>query len=317
MQLSPHPAVLGLLAAVACFAARTCDAATEPIVGLLMKDRSVFWKSLEASAAAELRRAGGTLIVKAPLVSSNTPQQVALLDLLAEEADLDALLIGPLSLEEFKQPLAALRARGVKVVVLDTPVAEEPLGDVYVGYDQVAMARDAARSFAALAGPTDEYAVLHIVSYDVTVVREREFIGALREIHPRAAITADRDSRDRIHDDYLQCCRLLDNHPNAQAVATLYTGSSLDMIRAIKTKGRSGTVKHLGFGSGLPEEVVTAIESDHLHVWVAQQPKEIGRVAAGAALDLLAGRAVPTLLKPDYLIVTRKNLSDRAVQSLR
>lgn len=314
--MSPPPllAVLGRLGCLILFVALACNAAAGPKVGLLMKDRGIFWKSLEAGAADELKRAGGTLIVKAPLVSSNTRQQLALLNLLAAEDDLDALLIGPLELEEFTQPLAELRARGVKVVVIDTPIAEDATADVCIGYDQVAMARDAARAFAELAGPTDEYAVLHIVSYDVTVVREREFIGALREIHPQAVISVDRDSTSRIHDDYHQCCRLLDNHPNARAMATLYTGSSLDMIRAIKTKGRSGTVKLLGFGSGLPKEVVDAIKDGQLHVWVAQLPRDIGRVAAGAVLDLLAGRPVPKLIVPEYFIVTRKNLSDPKIQ---
>ncbi len=317
MHNNPVRTAFGCLVCLVLACAVPCRATDGPKVGLLMKDRTPFWRSVEAGAAAEVRQAGGTLVAKAPSVSSNTGQQLALLDLLAEEENLAALLVGPLSVEDFRRPLAALASRGVKVVVIDTPPTEEPLGHVAIGYDQAEMARAAARAFAALAGPTDEYALLHIVSYDVTVVREREFLGELRRVRPEAVVRADRDSTERIHDDYLQCCKLLDNHPNARAVATLYTGSSLDMMRALKTKGRAGAVKHLGFGVGLPAEVAEAIEADQLHAWVAQLPDEIGRAAAKAALDLLAGVRVPKPIAPEYFIVTRQNISDRRIRRLR
>jgi len=76
-------------------------------------------------------------------------------------------------------------------------------------------------------------------------------------------------------------------------------------------------VLHFGFGTGLPAEVVEAIENGVTQVWIAQQPKMFGVRGVEAAVALVAGKPVPPVIDVDYCVVTKENLHDPKIQALR
>jgi len=307
---------LRFLPACALACALQLPALAGPKVGLLMKDRGVFWTSVEAGATEAVAAAGGTLVAKGPQTASNLGQQLALLSLLGGEEGLAALLVSPLSVEEFQRPLAVLKARGVKIVVLDTSPTDA-FGDTFVGYDQEAMAREAGRFFAGLVQPGDEMAMLRANTLERISLREKTFVAAVKELHPDAVVHMDVMAGATKEDDYPQSCLLLERHPGIRAVATMFTAPSLGMLRAIKDKEVGGKIRHLGFGTGLPAAAVEAIEAGRLQGWVAQQPSFIGKKAVEAAFALLAGKTVPRWIEVEYVVVTKANLADPGIQALR
>jgi ribose transport system substrate-binding protein len=286
-----------------------------PKVGLLMKDRGLFWTAAAKGAEEVVTASGGTLVVKAPLHASNLGQQLALLSLFGDEK-VDVLLIAPLTQEEFVRPLGLLKAKGVRIVVLDTALPEG-VGETFVGYNQESMAEAAARVFASFIKEGDEAAMLRANSIERISTREKAFLTALKTLGPDAKIHVDTMAGATKDDDYPQSCLLLERHPNIRIVASMFSAPSMGMINAIKDKGLGGKVHHLGFGSGLPAPAVEALEAGRLDAWVAQQPKLLGKKAAEAGLALLAGKPVSPTNDVEFAIVTPANLKEPAMQALR
>lgn len=284
-------------------------------IGVLLKDRDLFWSAAEKGAIEAGQAAGVELIVKAPLVPNSLSQQLAMLNALVKEP-LDALVIAPLTADDFRPAIEALRAKGTKIVALDTRLSDG-LADVYVGYNQAVMAEDAARFFAGLVPEGERGALLRANSIEGMSEREKTLIATFRNLRGQAALYTDIVAGSEKQDDYEKSVMLLERHGNIKAVCTPFTAASLAMIKAIRDKGLAGKVLQVGFGSSLPDAVVEAIDSGAMACWVAQQPKYIGSKGVEAAVDLLSGKSVPHDLDVTYFLVTKANLRSPQVQAMR
>lgn len=285
-------------------------------IGVLLKDRDLFWSAAERGAVEAGQAAGVELIVKAPLTPNSLGQQLAMLNALMKEP-LDALVVAPLTPDDFRAPVEALRAKGVKIVALDTALPDG-LADVYVGYNQVDMAENAARFFAGLLADGEKAALLRANSIEGMSVREKTLIATFRTTRSQATLFTDVVAGSEKQDDYSKSVLLLERHPDVRAVCTPFTAASLAMIRALADKGLGdGKVLQVGFGSSLPAPVVEAIERGSMAGWVAQQPRLIGSKGVEAAVRLLKGESVPATLDVPYSLVTRENLRSAEVQAMR
>lgn len=288
-------------------------------IGVLLKDRDLFWAAAEKGAVAAGQAAGVELIVKAPLVPNALSQQLAMLNAMTKEP-LDALVLAPLTTDDFKEPIAALAAKGTKIVVLETKLPEG-LGQTYLGYNQAVMAEDAARFFAGLVRDGDKAAMMRAISIEASVdgmtQRERTLVTTFKRLQPKVTLYSDVVAGSERQDDYAKSLLLLERHPDIRAVCTPFSASSMAMIRAIKEKGLAGKIIHVGFGSSLPDAVIEAIETGAMQGWIAQQPKLFGSKGVEAAIALVQGKPVPATIDVPYFVVTRSNLKDPTVQALR
>lgn len=294
----------------------TISAFAAPLkIGVLLKDRDLFWSAAERGAQQAGSAAGVELIIKAPVVPNSLPQQSAMLDALLKEP-IDALVIAPLSENAYRAQLAGLAAKGVKIVALDTNLADN-LAATFVGYNQVSMAEAAGRFFAELVGDTDSAGLLRAYSLEGMSVREKTLLAAFKQWRPNATLHTDIFAGSERQDDLSKSQLLLEKHPEVKAVCTPFSASTMAMTKALQAKGLAGKVQHVGFGTGLPDEVVSAIEQGAMHGWVAQQPNLIGRLGVEAAVKLAQGQAVPATLDVPYTIVTKANLNTPEVQAIR
>jgi ribose transport system substrate-binding protein len=284
-------------------------------IGVLLKDRDLFWSAAEKGAVAAANAAGAEISVKAPLVPNSLAQQLAMFQALTKEP-LDALVIAPLTADEFVAPLTALRAKGVKIVTLDTALAAG-VADVHVGYNQAVMAEEAARHFAELVPESGKAALLRANSIEGMSVREKTLITTFRRLRNQATLYVDVVAGSEKQDDYAKSMLLLETHPGVTAVCTPFTAASLAMIKAIEAKGVAGKIVQVGFGTSLPAEVVAAIERGVMAGWVAQQPRLIGSKGVEAALELIAGKSLPGSVDVPYFVVTKANLQEPEILALR
>lgn len=299
---------------VALLLSATATWAAPAKIGVLLKDRTVFWLAAQKGAEAAAKEAGAELIVKAPLAPNSPAQQLAMLEALIKEP-IDALVIAPLSEGSYKPQLTALAARGVKIIAMDTNL---PAGvaQAYVGYNQVVMAEDAAKVFAKLAagGPAG---IVRANTVDTQNLREKTVLATFKAEAPTATLYVDVFAGGERDDDLPKSMLLLEKHPDVKAVCTLFSATSLAMTKAIQSKNLAGKVQHVGFGTSLPDEVVAAIESGAMQAWIAQQPKLIGAKGVEAAAALLQGKSVPATVDVPYAIVTKDNLKSAEIQSIR
>jgi ribose transport system substrate-binding protein len=207
-------------------------------------------------------------------------------------------------------------ARGVKIVALDSPLPEG-LANTFLRYDQKALGEAVARYAARLIKDGDEVAMLRANTIETISEREKTIISTLKEIYPNLKLDLDVMSGAQKGDDYDQSALLLGRHPNVKVVITPISAGTLGMMKAIKEKNLAGKIQHVGFGVGLPDEVVAAIQSGALQGWIAQEPKMFGIKGIDAAVDLVNGKKVPPVIDIEYQIVTKANLNDPKVQALK
>ena len=113
-----------------------------PRIGVLLKDRDLFFAAVQKGAEEEGKALNVELSIKAPSKANAPGQQLTLLAALEKEP-LDALVISPLAADDFKEPVARLVAKRVKIVALDSPLPEG-LASTFLRYDQKSLGEAAA-----------------------------------------------------------------------------------------------------------------------------------------------------------------------------
>jgi ribose transport system substrate-binding protein len=96
---------------------------------------------------------------------------------------------------------------------------------------------------------------------------------------------------------------LIGRFPDVDAVFPINDPSALGAISAIGSAGKSGKVTVVSVDGS--KEAIDAVRAGKLHSTSAQFPDEIGRVAAEAAYDHLAGKTVAKEIKIPVKLITR------------
>jgi ribose transport system substrate-binding protein len=270
---------LALGVALLAFAAPLTGTA-EPKIGVLLKGRSTFWSAMEKGATEEGAKLGATTLVKAPLAETDISVQIQLVIGLGNQG-IDALVIAPSNKDALAVPVNALAAKGVKIVVVDSPLAGNA-SPVFVGTNQHDAGEAAGRLLATLVHDGDEVSFLkHSQGGGATEAREVGALAKLREAHPGITVHGDIYASSEKGVEAERAELVLTKYPNTKAILASGTPGTMAMMQKLKEKKLGGTVKLVGFGFNLNQEVADAIESGVLQGWIAQLPKDVGAKGVG------------------------------------
>ena len=286
-----------------------------PKIGVLLKGRSPFWSSMEKGATEAGQKLGVEVIVKAPVAETDVSVQIALLNALGNQG-IEALVIAPCSKEALAAPVAALAAKGIKIVVIDSPL-DGKAASVFVATDHQAAGTAAGRLIASLVGETDDVSFLkHSQTSGATLVRESAALAALRELHPKVSVFGEIYASAEKDMEVQKANLLLETRPKTKAILATGTPGSMAMLRVLNEKKLAGQIKLVGCGFNLNPDVASAIDSGAMAGWIAQLPQDVGSKGVEAAVSLLKGESVPATVHTDFVAVTKDNLKDPKVQAL-
>jgi ribose transport system substrate-binding protein len=303
------------VALVLCLLALTPTLTAAPKIGVLLKGRSDFWSAVEKGARDAGQRLGADVIVKAPLNEIDVAVQIRLLQALGAQG-IQALVIAPCNRDTLAAPVAALAAQGVKIVVIDSPLAGSG-GAPFVGTNQRAAGEAAGRLLAGLIGDSDEVSVLkHSQSSAAAQERETGALAVLRESHPRAIVHSDIYASSENGVEAERAALVLQKYPETRAILASGTAGTMAMLRLLEEKKTAGAIKFVGFGFNLNPDVAGALADGTMQGWVAQLPDDVGAKGVAAALALLAGQKVEPVISTDFILITKDNLHDPKVQGL-
>jgi len=203
--------------------------------------------------------------------------------------------------------LAAAKAKGVPVIIVDTDVnPPESLVLCQVLTDNVGAGRMACEELAR-ANPQAKIGVLHFSLSKGCVDRVDGFKEELAK-HPGMQIIdiqeghANKEGvRGVIHD-------FLAKHPKMDAIFAINDVSALEALAGIEAAGRAGQITVLGIAGST--EGAQAIKQGKMLSSCAQMPHEIGRLAVEKAYDALAGRKVDPIVRVPVKLVTKANADD-------
>lgn len=289
--------------------------ASEHKIGVLLKGRTSFWSAVEQGATEAGAAHGVEVIVKFPPSESDIGAQIHLLDALAAQG-VECILLAPANAESLAKPVEALAARGIRIILLDSPLNSE-VGSSFIGIDHKAAGTAAGNLLAGLIKDTDQICIFrHAQGNVVTGAREESALAALRAAHPELVVYSDVyvGNAKELQNERAQY--LLGKHPLATAVLASSTPATMAMLRILSSQPVPGAVKLVGFGYNLNREVAAAIEAGIMYGWIAQLPKELGLIGVEQAVALLDGKSVPREIHPRFMVITRENLHTPEVQAL-
>ncbi|MFE4868264.1 substrate-binding domain-containing protein [Streptomyces sp. NPDC056682] len=216
-----------------------------------------------------------------------------------------SIIVNPVDSDAVGPAVRAADQAGIPVVAADRGVNKADIATL-VASDNVAGGKLAAQTLAEKLGGKGKIAVLQGTA-GTSASRERgagfaEGLKAYPGIEVVARQPADFDRTKGL--DVMT--NLLQSHPDVTGVFAENDEMALGAVKALG--GRAGSsVSVVGF-DGTPDGF-KAVEAGTLYASVAQQPKELGRMAVQNAVRAARGKKADSMVKVPVKVVTRKNVA--------
>ena len=267
-----------------------------------------FFVELNQSLKASLEARGDRLITLDAQYNS-LKQKNDIVELLQQQPAV--VFINPVNWEGIKATLIEVRRRQVPVIIVDAPVSDPDLVLCQVASDNVEAGRLACEALARVK-PAARVAILQHSVNKAAIDRVMGFKAEAAR-HPDMRVLDTQEGKGSAAGARPVMRELLARFPEIDAVFPINDPSALGCLAAIEAAGRAGQVTVVTVDGS--REGAAAILAGQLHASVAQDPREIGRLAAEKAYAHLAGQAVEKDVKVPVRLITRENAP--AVQAAR
>ena len=266
-------------------------------VALVLKTlNNPFFVEMEAGAREAADSLGIELVVQAPEREIDVEKQMQIVENLLQRR-VDALLITPSGSREIVPAVVKANEAGIPVVVVDTRVDASALGEAggrissFIGSDNVDGGRIAGRFVAERLGGQGRVAVLEgIPGHETGDSRLTGFREVLAE-HPGLEIVSSQTANWERDQAFNVTQNVLQSHPDLDAIFAANDVMALGAVEAVAAAGRTGEIVIVGFDA--QEDARIAIREGRMDATIAQNPREMGRLAVISADRLLRGETAP------------------------
>jgi len=294
--------VAAVMAAVTFFKSGSSGDTTK--VGMSLSTlNNPFFVQMKEGAQEQAKAAGVDLTVTD--AQNDASQQANQLENFTSSG-VDSVIVNPVDSDAAGPGVRGANKAGIPVVAADRGVNKAETATL-VASDNVAGGKLAAKTLADRLGGKGSIIVLQGTA-GTSASRERGAgfaagIKAYPGIRIVAAQPADFDRTKGL--DVMT--NLLQSHPGITGVFAENDEMALGAVKALGSKaGKSVSV--VGF-DGTPDGL-TAVEAGTLYASVAQQPKELGKIAVQNAVRAADGKKVDGMVKVPVKVVTRQNVAD-------
>ena len=283
------------LAAIACN--RFNEALDKPTVALVVKTlNNQFFIDMEAGAKAAADSLGLELLVQAPERETDVERQMQIVENLSQRK-VKVLLLVPNGSKEIVPAVVKANAAQIPVVTVDTRVDAATLAAAgarvatFIGSDNEAGGRLAGAYLVDRLRGSATVAVLEgVPGHETADARLRGFRKALAtsagmQIVASQPANMDRDQAFNVTQNILQ------RHPGITALFACNDVMALGALEAITAAGKGSTISIVGFDA--QDDARKAVSEKRMAATIAQNPREMGRMAMLTAARLLKGETVP------------------------
>ncbi len=282
-------------ALVACN--RGATATARPTVALVVKTlNNQFFIDMEAGAKAAADSLGVELIVQAPDREIDVERQMQIVENLIQRK-VQVLMLVPNGSREIVPAVVKANAAKIPVITVDTRVDAATLkadgGQVatFIGSDNEDGGRMAGAFLIERLHGAAKVAVLEgVPGHETADARLRGFRKALAgtagmQIVASQPANMERDQAFNVTQNILQA------HPDITALFACNDVMALGALEAIQAAGKATVVSVVGFDA--QDDARKAITERRMAATIAQNPREMGRIAVITAMKLIKGETVP------------------------
>lgn len=219
---------------------------------------------------------------------------------------LNSVIVNPVDSDAVGPAARTANKADIPVVAVDRGVNKADVATL-VASDNVAGGKQAAKSLAEKLGGKGTVAVLQGTA-GTSASRERGqgFAEGIKE-YPGIKVVAKQPADFDRTKGLDVMTNMLQSHRGVDGVFAENDEMALGAIKALGGKaGKSVSV--VGF-DGTPDGL-KAVEAGTLYASIAQQPKELGRIAVENALKAAQGKKTASMVKVPVKVVTSKNVAD-------
>jgi ribose transport system substrate-binding protein len=264
-----------------------------------------FYVSMQCGAQEAADAAGAKLTVQGPDKFDATLQN-PMLDAVASTKP-DALLVAPNDVKASAGPLKKIQDAGTKIILVDTTVTDPSIGLSRIASDNNLGGQKAAEALQEL-GVKGKVQVISVdPGISSTDARVAGFDSKAKEL----GYTLAGDTKYS-HNSASTAAQVtgaaLSKDPDLAGIFATNLFTAQGVATGIKTAGKSGKVKVVGFDAG-PDQI-KQLEAGDVQALVAQKPFDIGKQGVEQALNALSGKPVTKTIATESLVVTKANMSD-------
>ena len=225
----------------------------------------------------------------------------------------DAILIAPNDVSASRPPIAAAMAAGIKVVLVDTTLAD-PSGAVsQISSDNLAGGGYAFRAIQQLVPGGGEVLVVNTKpGISTTDQRTQGFADAVKA-DPKFKYVGVQYNQDSASIAAQVTLAALQKNPGIVGIFATNLFGAEGAATGVRQAGKSGKVKIVGFDAG-PDQI-TAVEQGTVQALIAQHPFDIGTNAVDQAYAALTGKQTDPKIGTKFTIITKANLNSAASQA--
>ncbi|MCX5596657.1 substrate-binding domain-containing protein [Streptomyces phaeochromogenes] len=280
------------------------SSSSNPKVGLSLSTlNNPFFVQIKEGAQAEAKKLGADLTVTD--AQNDASQQANQLQNFTSEG-VDSIIVNPVDSDAAGPSVRSANKADIPVVGVDRGVNKAETAAL-VASDNVEGGKLGAKALAEKLGGKGKIVILQGLA-GTSASRERgagfaEGLKAYPDIDVVAKQPADFDRTKGL--DVMT--NLLQAHPDVQGVFAENDEMALGAVKALGSKaGKS--VQVIGF-DGTPDGL-KAVKEGTMYASVAQQPKELGRIAVENALRAADDKEVDKTVKVPVKVVTAKNVDE-------
>ncbi|MBP6655305.1 MAG: substrate-binding domain-containing protein [Propionivibrio sp.] len=274
-----------------------------------------YWVFMRDGVDKGIREAGNvSLTWRGPSYNDDTDSQINILRAYTRPG-IDAIIIAPTDRARLLEPVKKAAALGIKIIVVDSAV-DGNAHQNFITTDNYVAGALAAKHMSDLLNAQGNVVVFRTVEGSAsTDDRARGFVDYLKKTSPKMVIVADSYGGGSRGKALHSAAKLLESTPDIDGIFAVNESSIDGMLRALRTAGRAGKIKLIGFDS--TDFLIEGMEKREVNGLVVQNPRQMGYLAIKAAIAAInnASGAEKNLFT-EATMVTPENYRDREIKAL-
>ncbi len=248
---------------------------------------SPFWATVKSGSEAAAQDLGISITFNGPDSETDTPRQNDQLNQALVKRP-SALVFAALDSTAQVSVLQQFQDAGIPVIAFDSGVPGSDIPVATVATDNKAAAAQGAEKLSELIGATGKVAIICHSQTSVTGQdREQGFRDWMAQNAPNIQVVDVQYNNSDQAVAQQQAAAILQANPDLAGIFATDDDGAVAAAQAVKTAGRTDSVKIVGFDSGAPQ--IQLIKEGVISGSVTQNPYQMGYDAVKTALDVVHG----------------------------
>jgi ribose transport system substrate-binding protein len=307
------------VALVLALSARAAPAQDKIKIGFLPGVVDPFYQVMQLGVEAAAKDLGLEVVTQIP-ATWGVEVQTPILDAMVARGDLDYIITAPTDQDQMIGPLKAAVDAGIKVITVDTFLADGDYANgpvtfpiSYIGSDNVEGGRIAARGLAqAIGGKGSVY--INSTNPNVSSVEGRAagFKEVMENEFPEITIVGLDFNLDDMNTAVQQTAAVLQRVPDLAGVFGTNVFSAQGAGTAVVNAGLGGHVQVVAYDA--TQFAIEQLREGVVSLVLAQKPFDMGYMAVQfAAADAAGVTSLPRRVETGFAIIDKDNVDDPAV----